>query len=140
MRFKNQQTGPSMPAIDLIPMLNVMMSVLAFFVMLTTTLTNEEGVDIQLPNAGSEEDTETQNEQQDSLIVQLNSQGQIVVREQILNKEQLASQMQAYLQENAQGTVQLVADPQASYEKVVQLLGEMKGVGSDRVSLAIDTD
>ncbi|NEP59253.1 MAG: biopolymer transporter ExbD [Symploca sp. SIO2G7] len=140
MRFKNKQTGPSMPSIDLIPMLNVMMAVLAFFVMLTTTLTNEQGVDIQLPNTSGEEESETLEEQPDSLVVKLNPEGQIMLKEQVLTSEQLVSQMQAYLQQNAQGTVQLVADPKAPYEKVVQLLGEMKAVGSDRVSLGIESD
>ncbi|NET58239.1 MAG: biopolymer transporter ExbD [Symploca sp. SIO2E6] len=140
MRFKNKQTGPSMPSIDLIPMLNVMMAVLAFFVMLTTTLTNEQGVDIQLPNSSGEEETETQQEPQDSLVVKLNPEGQIVIQEQTLTSEQLVGQIKAYLQQNDKGTVQLVADPQAPYEKVVQLLGEMKAVGSDRVSLGIEGD
>ncbi|NER92927.1 MAG: biopolymer transporter ExbD [Symploca sp. SIO1B1] len=140
MRFKNKQTGPSMPSIDLIPMLNVMMAVLAFFVMLTTTLTNEQGVDIELPNTSGEEESEPQENPVDSLVVKLNPEGQIVLKEQVLTSEQLVGQMQAYLQQNDKGTVQLVADPQASYEKVVQLLGEMKAVGSDRVSLGIEGD
>ena len=138
MRFKNQRTGPSMPAIDLIPMLNVMMAVLAFFVMISTTLTSEQGVDIQLPS--SQGDSETQQEPPDSLIVQLNPQGQIVVREQTVTPEQLASQIKAYLQQNEQGIVQLVADPKVPYEQVVQLLGEMKALGGDRVSLAIESE
>ncbi|NES19303.1 MAG: biopolymer transporter ExbD [Symploca sp. SIO3E6] len=140
MRFKNKQTGPSMPSIDLIPMLNVMMAVLAFFVMLTTTLTNEQGVDIQLPNSSGEEENEPQENPTDSLVVKLNPEGQIELKEQVLTSEQLIGEMQAYLQKNTQGTVQLVADPQAPYEKVVQLLGEMKSVGSDRVSLGIESD
>ena len=138
MRFKNQRTGPSMPAIDLIPMLNVMMAVLAFFVMISTTLTSEQGVDIQLPS--SQSDSETQQEPPDSLIVQLNPQGQIVVREQTVTPEQLTSQIKAYLQQNEQGIVQLVADPKVPYEQVVQLLGEMKALGGDRVSLAIESE
>ena len=138
MRFKNQRTGPSMPAIDLIPMLNVMMAVLAFFVMISTTLTSEQGVDIQLPS--SQSDSEIQQKQPDSLIVQLNPQGQIVVREQTVTPEQLASQIKAYLQQNEQGIVQLVADPKVPYEQVVQLLGEMKALGGDRVSLAIESE
>ena len=138
MRFKNQRTGPSMPAIDLIPMLNVMMAVLAFFVMISTTLTSEQGVDIQLPSG--ERDSETQPEQSASLIVQLNPQGQIVVRKQTVTPEQLASQVKAYLQQNEQGIVQLIADPKVPYEQVVQLLGEMKALGGDRVSLAIESE
>jgi len=129
-----------MPSIDLIPMLNVMMAVLAFFVMLTTTLTNEQGVDIQLPNTSGEEENEPQENPTDSLVVKLNPEGQIELKEQVLTSEQLIGEMQAYLQKNTQGTVQLVADPQAPYEKVVQLLGEMKAVGSDRVSLGIESE
>ncbi|MDY7014432.1 MAG: biopolymer transporter ExbD, partial [Cyanobacteriota bacterium] len=56
MNFKSQRYNSKIPTIDLIPMLNVMMAVLAFFVWVSTILSGDpEGIDVQLP---SNEDTQ----------------------------------------------------------------------------------
>jgi biopolymer transport protein ExbD len=46
--------------------------------------------------------------------------------------------MQAYLKQHPQGAVILNADHKLPYEQVVQLLGKMRDIGGDRVSLAIE--
>ncbi|PSB68311.1 biopolymer transporter ExbD, partial [filamentous cyanobacterium CCP1] len=43
MRFKHRQQS-QLPEVNLIPMLNVMMGILAFFVMITMMLTTQQGV------------------------------------------------------------------------------------------------
>ncbi|PIG94624.1 biopolymer transporter ExbD [Gloeocapsopsis sp. IPPAS B-1203] len=132
MRFKQQHTA--IPTINLTPMLNVMMATLAFFVLISMTLTNEQGVDIQLPvqnNAGPQQNTP------EPLLVELNEQ-QILLDQQPVTKQQLLQQMQVYLQQNPQGSVLLQPDSELPYESVVQLLGDMRDVGGDRISLAID--
>jgi biopolymer transport protein ExbD len=47
--------------------------------------------------------------------------------------------MQDYLQKNPNGAVVLNADRKLPYEQVVQLLGRMRDIGGDRVSLAIES-
>ncbi|MFW5667147.1 MAG: ExbD/TolR family protein, partial [Coleofasciculus sp.] len=80
MRFRTQRTQSSIPSIQLIPMLNVIMGVLAFFVMNSMLLTTQEGVNVQLPNT---ENTQTQPpENPTPLVVQLKSQGQLVIGNQ----------------------------------------------------------
>ncbi|MEQ8540785.1 MAG: biopolymer transporter ExbD [Coleofasciculus sp. D1-CHI-01] len=137
MRFRTQQTQSSIPSIQLIPMLNVIMGVLAFFVMTSMLLTTQEGVNVQLPNT---ENTQTQPpEKPTPLIVQLNSQGQLVIDNQLISQEQLFEQIQTYLSQNPQGAVFLQADSQLPYEQVIQLLAKLRDVGGDRVSLAIES-
>ena len=140
MRFKNQPQHSSMPVVDLIPMLNVMMSVLAFFVLISTTLSSLQVVDVQLP---SDEQGQIQpTNPPEPLIVQLNAQGeqvQLLVGNQPITKEQLFEQMQAYLEQNSQGAVLLTANSNVDYEQVIQLLAQMRDVGGDRVSLAINS-
>ena len=48
MRFKQRQSA-KLPEVNLIPMLNLMMGILAFFVMITMTLSNEKLWQVQLP-------------------------------------------------------------------------------------------
>jgi biopolymer transport protein ExbD len=42
------------------------------------------------------------------------------------------------LQQHPQGAVVLNADRKLAYEEVVQILGKMRDIGGDRVSLAIE--
>lgn len=132
MRFKHQQRSV-IPTIDLTPMLNVMMATLAFFVLVSMTLTNEQGVNIQLPV----QDNTISLENAPPLLVEFKEK-QILLDQQQVTKQQLLQQMRVYLQQNPQGSVLLQPDTELPYELVVQLLGEMRDVGGDRVSLAID--
>jgi biopolymer transport protein ExbD len=136
MRFKNQRQGSSIPTIELIPMLNVMMGVLAFFVMTSMMLATEQGVDVQLPS--NDISAAQQGATPEPLIVDLKPQGQILLGKQAVSKEQLFGQMKAYLAQNPKGAVLLKADSKMPYEQVIQLLGEMRDMGGDRVSLAIE--
>jgi biopolymer transport protein ExbD len=140
MRFKNQNNNSDMPTVDLIPMLNVMMAVLAFFVLISMTLTtSNQGVDVQLPNEENEVNQPEENTQiPDLMVVELSPEGEIKVQEEIIaSQEQLFAQMETYLAESEEGLVLLNANPQTNYENVMQFLAKMRGVGGDRVSLAI---
>lgn len=135
MRFKDRHQTSQLPEIELTPMLNVMMGILAFFVMITMSLTAQQSVDIQLPNSA---ESAPQTAAPDPLVVKLTQQGQILLNDQPATRGQLAPQMQQYLGSNQEGFVILTADRQIPYEQVVQLLGEMREIGGDRVSLAVD--
>lgn len=134
MRFKKQHA--KLQELNLVPMLDVLMTVLTFFIIVSMTLTLEQGVEVELPN--SEESEPPPTAAPEPLIVQLDSQGQMLVNNQPASIEQLAPQMQTYLTANQEGFVVLQADPDLPYQQVVQILGDMKEIGGDRVSLAIE--
>ncbi len=136
MRFKNGKKGTEMPHVDLVPLMDVILAVLTFFVLSSLSLTRQLSVvDVTLPSAGT---GSTEQKTPDPLVVGLNEQGQLILENQPATKEQLASKMQSYLSINPNGAVILKADRKLPYEQVVKLLGEMRDVGGDRVSLAID--
>jgi len=135
MRFKRQLHESRTPELNLVPMLDVLMTVLTFFIVVSMTLTLEQGVNIDLPskdNAALPEDTP------EPLVIVLNAQGQMVVKDQPVSSDQLKPLLQTYLKANPKGSAVLQADQQLPYEQVIQLLTEMKAVGGDRVSIAVD--
>jgi biopolymer transport protein ExbD len=134
MRFRQQSADSQLPEVDLIPMLNVMMGILAFFVMITMSLSIEQGIDIQLPE---EQNQAAATDRPDPLVVKLDNQEQILVNDQPATEAELIQQMEAYLANNPEGVIALQADLELMYEPVMQLLGTMREVGGDRVSLAI---
>ncbi len=135
-RFRASQS--QMPEINLVPMMDVLMTILTFFIIISMTLTaQQQSVNIDLPstNAGAN-DLKTP----DPLIVGLTNQGTLEVANNPVTETQLSQQMQAYLQTNPNGAIVLQADKKLPYEQVVQVLGKMRDVGGDRVSLAIDSN
>lgn len=133
-RFRASKS--QMPEINLVPMMDVLMTILTFFIIISMTLTAQQrSVDIDLPNtnAGASDVNAP-----DPLVVGLTRQGQIAIADKPVTEAQLNQQMQAYLQTNPQGVVVLKADKKLPYEQVIQVLGKMRNVGGDRVSLAIE--
>lgn len=136
MRFREtRDTAP--PQVDLIPMLTVMMGVLAFFVVVTLTLGDEEKIDVQLPAAQPEEQPPAPLTTQ-PFIVEMDANGGFLINTNPIDKETLKVQMEAYLAESSDHVVYLLPDRELPYENVIQFLGEMREIGGDRVSLAIE--
>ena len=138
MRFKRLQQDAKLPEVNLIPMLNVMMGVLAFFVTITMTLSAQLMLEMQLPSDADDVPPEALAAFPDPLIVELNRQEQLFIKDRPASLEQLQQEIQIYLQKNPKGSVFLKPDRQLSYETVMKILGEMEAVGRDRVSLAIE--
>jgi biopolymer transport protein ExbD len=137
MRF-NRNRSSSMLEVNLVPMLDVLMTVLTFFIIVSMTLMAEQSVEMQLPNRPDAPQNADQGGTPEPMIVQLKPQGGLVLNDQQATKEQLREQLRAYLAQNPKGFAVLQADANLTYEEVVQLLGEMKEIGGNRVSLAIE--
>jgi biopolymer transport protein ExbD len=135
MKFKAQQQGSQMPEPNLVPMMDVILTVLTFFIIVSMTLTSFQAVDVPLPSTDKGISKEKPIE---PIIVAMNRQGQVLMNNAPVTDTQLAQLIVTYLQKNPKGTVVLKADKQVTYEKVVQVLGTLRDIGGDRVSLAIE--
>lgn len=134
MRFKHKR-GSQIPDVNLVPMLDVLMVVLTFFIIVSMTLTMQQGVEVQLP---SQEPAAPDTAEPKVAIVKLNAEGQLLFENQPTESATLNGQVKAFLQANPKGAVVLQADEKLPYETVIQLLGQMKESGGERVSLAIE--
>ena len=136
MRFNSQQKGSQMPDVNLVPMMDVILTILTFFIIVSMTLTGQQqSVDITLPSTDTGASTLPV---PDPFVVGLNQQGQVLLNNQLVSDAQLSQQMQTYLVQNSKGAVILKADRKLPYEQVIQVLGKMRDIGGDRVSLAIE--
>lgn len=136
MRFKLQQDDSQIPEVNLVPMLDVLMAVLTFFILIAMTLTNQQrALNVTLPStqAGTAEVKAPE-----PMVVSLDLQGKIAVQDKIVTQADLSQQIQIYLTRNPAGAVLLKADRKVSYEQLAKLLGVMQQVGGERVSLAIE--
>ncbi|MEM6252465.1 MAG: biopolymer transporter ExbD [Cyanobacteria bacterium P01_D01_bin.156] len=127
------------PHIDLIPMLTVMMGVLAFFVVIAVSLGSEQLIEVELP---PEQTEDTPPDQLPSIneifIVEMDKDQKTFLNGQPLDSAQLALEISDYIEKNPTKTVYLVPDQELPYENVMQFLGDMRAVGGDQVSLALE--
>ncbi|MBD2105857.1 biopolymer transporter ExbD [Nodosilinea sp. FACHB-13] len=136
MRFKAQSDKRDLPEINLVPMMDVLMTILVFFIIISMTAEfNQQAVDVQLP---STESGSSAVDQPDPLIVELDQQEQLYLAGQPVDPATMAQQIQQYLAEDPQGVIVLKADYQLSYQQIVEVLGPMRAVGGAQVSLAIE--
>jgi len=138
MRFKSQQKHSTMPDVNLIPMMDVIMTILTFFILVSMTLGKQQQVlDVTLPNASA---GATNFKTPDPMVVGLSTKGGISIADRAMTETELTQKIQDYLTQNPQGAVLLKADRQVSYEQLAKLLGVMQRVGGEKVSLAIDPE
>ena len=138
LKSRFRASTSQMPEINLVPMMDVLMTILTFFIIISMTLTaQQQSVNIDLPSTNAGANTV---KTPDPLVVGLTNQGVLAIANNPVTDAQLSQQMQAYLQTNPNGEVVLQADKKLPYEQVVQVLGKMRDVGGDRVSLAIDAN
>lgn len=138
MRFRQNSEETDIPTIDLIPMLTVMMGVLAFFVVVSVALGSEQLIQVDLPPEQSEDTPAAEATTQDPFIVEMDATGQQILNGEPVSPEQLSASVQAYLAQDAENVVYLVPNRELPYEQVMRFLGDMRTVGGDRVSLALE--
>ena len=125
-----------MPELNLVPLMDVIMTILIYFIIVSMTLTNFQAVDVTLPGRGGQ--TGKSAAPIDSLVIGLNLQGQILVNNVVMSPDELAQAVTQYLSEKPQGVVILKADRSVPYEGVVTLLSALQRLGGDRISLAVE--
>lgn len=139
MRFKQRQHQSQLPEVNLVPMMDVLMTVLTFFIIISMTLQGQQIANVQLPEttpAGGQGAVDTVDEE--TLVVGLNAQAEIVLDNQPASLVELTQRMQVFLQENPSGIVLLKADRGLTFSEVNQLLKTMRDIGGSQVSLAFD--
>lgn len=135
MRFKSQSQRRDLPEVNLVPMMDVLMTILVFFIIISMTAQiNQKAVEISLPTIGSKGESV---DQPDPMILQLDKQGKLFLEGEPMDQSQIAQAIQQYLGKYPEGAVVLKADYELTYQKIVEVLGAMRDVGGSRVSLAI---
>ncbi|WP_432811437.1 ExbD/TolR family protein [Pantanalinema sp. GBBB05] len=129
---RQQHTSPV--DVNLVPMMDVILTILTFFIIISMTLSNQKSLNVPLPRV---DQSASEVKQADPLVIGLNLQGQILLAGKPANGAELATQVQTYLTKNPTGAVILKADRQVTYEQLAKLLAELQRVGGERVSLAI---
>lgn len=116
-------------AISLTPMIDVMTVLLAVFMVTTPMMTN--GIDLDLPNAGTTVLTGTDHAMQ----VSVDSVGRYYLGTVEMSAEDVVTRAVAMRGENPNLTIVINGDRRADYGAVMNVMGKLKTAGFQRIGL-----
>lgn len=137
LRFRNRQQSSPIPEVNLVPMLDVLMSVLTFFVVVSMSFTGQRILRVTLPEGAIAPDQTPAIVRARGLLVAIDQDGQLLVNRQPTDSTALLQQAQAFLANDPDGLIILQADRTLPYDRVANLLTDLRDIGGDRVALAV---
>ncbi|WP_008310713.1 ExbD/TolR family protein [Leptolyngbya sp. PCC 6406] len=138
MRSRRRQHSAATPEVNLVPMMDVLMTVLVFFVIISMTLTGRQLLGVEVPQEVEGVEKTAPEETVEALIIGLDSNSNILIAEQSIELGQLTQQVRAYFQANPEGKLILKADRNLPYSEVAKFLTQLRDIGGNRVSLAVE--
>lgn len=128
------------PEVNLVPMMDVLMTVLIFFVIISMGLTGVQLNGVTLPKSveGADEAITAQQNEAKPFPIGLTADKQLVLDGEPTSLQALAPAIKTYFKENPDGSIMLKADRTLPYEDIASLLGELRAIGGQSVSLAVE--
>jgi len=119
---------------SLTPMIDVMTTLLAVFMVTTPMMTT--GIDIDLPRAGTSAMTGNDH----AIQISVDSHGNYYLSDQRLSRDEIVKRAVAMRGENPNLAITLSGDTHADYGAVMSMMGKLKDVGFQRVGLRTKLD
>lgn len=138
MRSRRRTPQSQIPEVNLVPMMDVLMTVLVFFVIISMTLTGQQLLGVRLPQSVTGGDRDEENTILESLVVGLDSNGNILLEDRTVSFSELTQRIRVYFAENPEGKLVIKADRTLPYSEVSAFLTELRAIGGNRVSLAVE--
>ena len=130
-RFKRRKKHVK-AEINLTPLIDLMMTLLAIFMITAPLLTS--GIPLNLPKGdGKSIDTPDK-----TLDIGINAKGQIYIGDQAVNAEQLLKKVTAIVGENPNIRMIISGDAKADYGQVIEVMALLRAAGFSQVALKTD--
>ncbi|MDJ0600777.1 MAG: biopolymer transporter ExbD [Crocosphaera sp.] len=129
MRLPDEMDSPA--EINIVPMIDVIFSILAFVIISTLFLTRSEGLPINLPSAKTAEPQQTK-----QINVTIESDGDVFVDRQPTEVNQLKNSITGLISQNQQGLVIINADKQVAHGHVVRVMDQIRQVPGAQLAIA----
>ena len=134
---KRPRPSSRIPEVNLVPMMDVLMTVLIFFVVISMGMTGVAINGVTLPQSVDNADGAAEKEAP-PLTMGLDAQSNLIVEGETVSVEAIAPLVESYFQENPNGSILLKADRALPYDNIADLLTQLRKVGGKRVSLAVE--
>ncbi|MFW6025151.1 MAG: ExbD/TolR family protein [Candidatus Woesearchaeota archaeon] len=117
--------------INIVPMIDVIFVLLAFFMLFTTFKVTPEGLDLQLPTAVT-----VQEQEQENLVININETGQIYLQDRQMSLSEMKNIIIEEYEVNKDIIVVINGDKKVDYEHVVAIMDNLREIGISNLALA----
>ena len=122
------------PLVMIIPMIDIMLFLLVFFMLSTIYMVQTNSLPVSLPQSS----TATQETRPNVVPITILASGDVLFDQDTVPNQQLAEKIQKALAEDKNAIFVLRGDKSARYESVVAVLDLLKKSGAARVSIATE--
>ncbi|MDX2254343.1 MAG: biopolymer transporter ExbD [Pseudanabaenaceae cyanobacterium bins.39] len=139
MKIRRKYQNSASAEINLTALLDVVFSILAFFILVSAALTipSSVGVDLPIRDRDPKGNASDGLKSSDIFIITLNAKGQMLSNGNIVPDQQLEQAIGQFLANSSQGVVVLTADnTDVSYQVVIERLAQLRKIAGDRVAIA----
>jgi biopolymer transport protein ExbD len=119
--------------IEIIPLIDIMFFLLASFMLVSLSMINMKGIDVNLPTATSAQ----ANTKPDFVLVSIDALMDIYFEKEKVNRDDILSKFQALYNGNKDVKIFIRSDKDATYDTVVFVLDKARTAGIQKVGLEI---
>ena len=117
--------------INITPMIDVIFSILAYFIVSSLSLVYSEGLPVNLPQASTAQAQKTS-----QINVSITADGAIALDRQLTDLEQLEAALRQKMQPNTESLVVLNADKAVDHGRVVAVMDRLRRVKGAKLAIA----
>lgn len=140
MKIRKKYQVSTNAEINLTALLDVVFSILAFFILLSAALTMPSRVGIDLPISERNSKGESNSgdlQPEDVFVITLDPAGQMLKDGKSMSPQQLSQEITRFLAASTRGMIVLSADDSTvSYQIVISRLSELRAIAGNRVAIA----
>ncbi len=132
-------SGPVKRArIEIIPLIDIIFFLLATFIMVSLSMTKNQGVQVALPTASTAASLGDQQEMEKALTLSVNEKGEVFFNKEKITIAQLPMRLQTFKSTAKDPKVIVNSDSAADFKHVVAVLDEVRKIGIAKVGINTD--
>jgi len=128
--------GTKRARIEIIPLIDIIFFLLATFVMVSLSMTKNQGMQVALPQAASVESLGGPQSQNETVTLSVNGTGEIFFNKEKTSLAQLPLRLQSLKSSSKDPRVVINGDSQADFKTVVAVLDEVRKIGIEKVGIS----
>jgi biopolymer transport protein ExbD len=117
--------------INIVPMIDAIFSILAFFIISSLSLIRSEGLSVNLPSAETAEVKQTE-----QINITIKSDGDVFLNKKPLTVEKLKGELQKLIPDNQESLVIINGDEQVNHGLIVQVMDNVRQVKGAKLAIA----
>lgn len=130
--------GGKRARIEIIPLIDIIFFLLATFIMVSLSMTKNQGVQVALPAASTAASLGDNQEMEKAVTLSVNDKGDVFFNKEKITIAQLPLKLQTYKTTAKDPKVIVNSDANADFKHVVALLDEVRKIGISKVGINTD--